>query len=195
MLKTLRGRIPLRLTRSMQGSTMTSALRMAALAATFFSLTSCGVGRNSPSEPAFSCDDVTGSYNATFSNSCGGSGSGIVIVAQVGCTFSALIPGFGGGTIAGEIRGSSATLTLFFCSALLGIRNWDGHRQPHHNFRNLHGRRHGIRLLQSGVWLLHSGALRPAHRRGRAGQRPDEGTLHRAEVPRCRGAMGIAGSL
>jgi hypothetical protein len=104
----------------MQGSTMTSALRIAALAATFFSLTSCGVGRNSPSEPAFSCDDVTGSYNATFSNSCGGSGSGIVIVAQVGCTFSALIPGFGGGTIAGEIRGSSATFTLFFAAPCSG---------------------------------------------------------------------------
>jgi hypothetical protein len=120
MLKTLRGRLSLGLTGLMQGSTMTSALRIAALAATFFSLTSCGVGRNSPSEPAFSCDDVTGSYNATFSNSCGGSGSGIVIVAQVGCTFNALIPGFGGGTIAGEIRGSSATFTLFFAAPCSG---------------------------------------------------------------------------
>ena len=99
---------------------MTSALRIAALAATFLSLTSCGVGRHSPSEPAFSCDDVTGSYSATFSNSCGGSGTGVVIVAQVGCTFSGLIPGFGGGTIAGQINGRSATFTLFFAAPCSG---------------------------------------------------------------------------
>jgi hypothetical protein len=103
----------------MQRSTITFALGIAALAAIFCSLTSCGVGRNSPSEPA-SCDNVAGSYNATFSNSCGGSGSGIVIVAQVGCTFNALIPGFGGGTIAGQINGSSATFTLFFAAPCSG---------------------------------------------------------------------------
>ena len=43
-----------------------------------------------------------------------------MIVAQVGCTFSALIPGFGGGTIAGEIRGRSATFTLFFAAPCSG---------------------------------------------------------------------------
>ena len=121
MLKTLRSHLPLSLTGSMQGSTMTSPLRIAGLFATFFSLTSCGVGRNSPSEPAFSCDDVTGTYNATFSNSCGGSsGTGVVIVTQVGCTFSGLIPGFGGGTIAGQINGSSATFSLFFAAPCSG---------------------------------------------------------------------------
>ena len=99
---------------------MSSALRIAALAAGVLSLDSCGFGRHSPSEPAFSCDDVAGSYNATFSNSCGGSGTGVVIVAQVGCTFSGLIPGFGGGTIAGEIRGRSATFTLFFAAPCSG---------------------------------------------------------------------------
>jgi hypothetical protein len=100
--------------------TVSAALRVAALFAAFLSLTSCGVGRNSPSEPGFSCDDVAGSYNATFSNSCGGSGTGVVIVAQVGCTFSGLIPGFGGGTIAGEINGRSATFTLFFAAPCSG---------------------------------------------------------------------------
>ncbi len=100
--------------------TLTSPLSVAALAATFLSLTSCGLGRSSPSEPRFSCDDVAGTYDATFSNSCGGSGTGVVVVAQVGCTFSGLIPGFGGGTIAGEIRGRSATFTLFFAAPCSG---------------------------------------------------------------------------
>jgi hypothetical protein len=120
MLKTLRSHLPLSLTGSMPRSIMTSALRVATLAATFLSLTSCGIGRSSPSEPRFSCDDIAGSYNATFSNSCGGSGTGVVIVAQVGCTFSGLIPGFGGGTIAGQINGRSATFTLFFAAPCSG---------------------------------------------------------------------------
>jgi hypothetical protein len=120
MLKTLRSRLPLSLTGSMPPSIMTSALRIGALSAAFLSLTSCGIGRSSPSEPHFSCDDIAGSYNATFSNSCGGSGTGVVIVAQVGCTFSGLIPGFGGGTIAGQINGRSATFTLFFAAPCSG---------------------------------------------------------------------------
>lgn len=105
---------------------MSAALRVAALAAAFVTLTSCGVGRRSPSEPAFNCDDVAGTYDATFSNSCGGSGSGIVLVLQTGCTFSAVIPGFGGGTIAGEIRGRSATFTLFFAAPCSGSATGTG---------------------------------------------------------------------
>jgi hypothetical protein len=97
-----------------------TAVRFVGLAATFLSLASCGLGRRSPSEPVFNCDDVTGTYNATFNNSCGGSGSGIVIVAQVGCSFSALVPGFGGGTIAGQINGRFATFTLFFAAPCSG---------------------------------------------------------------------------
>ena len=120
MLEIFRSRFPLSLTGSMRRSTMTSALRVAALSAIFFSLASCGVGRRSPSEPFFNCDDVAGTYNGTFTNSCGGSGSGIVIVGQVGCTFNALIPGFGGGTIAGQIDRSSATFTLFFSAPCSG---------------------------------------------------------------------------
>jgi hypothetical protein len=77
-----------------------------------------GLGRSPPSEPQFSCDDIAGSYDATFSNSCGG--FGIVILAQVGCTFSGLIPGFGGGTIAGQINGRTATFTLFFAAPCSG---------------------------------------------------------------------------
>jgi hypothetical protein len=104
----------------MPRSLRSPALRIAVLSVTFLSLASCGVGRRSPSEPFFNCDDIAGTYDATFSNSCGGSGSGIVIVAQVGCTFSALVPGFGGGTIAGEINGRSATFTLFFAAPCSG---------------------------------------------------------------------------
>ena len=96
------------------------ALRIAALSVTFLSLASCGLGRSSPSEPFLNCDDISGTYNATFSNSCGGSGTGIVLVVQTGCTFSALIPGLGGGTIAGEIHGNSATFSLFFAAPCSG---------------------------------------------------------------------------
>ena len=99
---------------------MTSTLRIAALSAIFVSLASCGLGSRSPDEPFFNCDDVAGAYNGTFSNSCGGSGTGIVIVGQVGCTFNALIPGFGGGTIAGQINGRSANFTLFFSAPCSG---------------------------------------------------------------------------
>ncbi len=120
MFETLRRRLPSSPSGSGPRATMSSALRIAALAAGVLLVDSCGFGRHSPSEPAFNCDDVGGSYNATFSNSCGGSGTGVVIVAQVGCTFSGLIPGFGGGTIAGEIRGRSATFTLFFAAPCSG---------------------------------------------------------------------------
>lgn len=99
---------------------MTSALRIAALSGMFLSLASCGIGSRSTSEPFFNCDDVAGAYNGSFTNSCGGSGSGIVIVTQVGCTFNALIPGFGGGTIAGQIEGRSASFTLFFAAPCSG---------------------------------------------------------------------------
>ncbi|HMA28380.1 MAG TPA: hypothetical protein VKS23_00825 [Thermoanaerobaculia bacterium] len=120
MPKILRDLLPSILTGPTTRKTINSAVRVAALAATFVSLTSCGVGRRSPSEPVFSCDDVSGTYDATFSNSCGGSGSGPVVIAQVGCSFSGLIPGFGGGTIAGQINGRSASFTLFFSAPCSG---------------------------------------------------------------------------
>lgn len=120
MLRKRLHRIFLRRTGSMPRSVMASALRVTALSVTFLSLASCGVGRRSPAEPVFNCDDITGTYDATFSNSCGGSGSGIVVLGQVGCTFSALVPGFGGGTIAGQINGKSATFTLFFAAPCSG---------------------------------------------------------------------------
>ena len=120
MLKTLRDRLVLSLSGSGPRSKMTSTFRTAALSVTFLSLASCGIGRSSPSEPHFSCDYIAGSYDATFSNSCGGSGTGIVIVAQTGCTFSALIPGLGGGTIAGQINRNAATFTLFFAAPCSG---------------------------------------------------------------------------
>lgn len=120
MLEILRSRLSSSLSGSTPRPAATSALRIAALSVTFLSLASCGVGRRDPSEPFFNCDNIAGTYDATFSNSCGGSGTGIVLVAQTGCTFSALIPGLGGGTIAGEIRGSSATFTLFFAAPCSG---------------------------------------------------------------------------
>jgi hypothetical protein len=90
----------------------TTAVRSAAVAAVLLWAVACGVGSSTPTEP--SCTNVSGTYDASFVNSCGGSGSGVVVVAQVGCNFEALIPGFGGGNVAGQITGDSATFTLYF---------------------------------------------------------------------------------
>jgi hypothetical protein len=79
---------------------------------------SCG-GRSSPTEPS-GCANVAGTYNAAWNNSCGGFGTGVVVVAQSGCNFSAMIPGPGGGTITGVITGNSATFTLAFGSPCTG---------------------------------------------------------------------------
>ncbi|HEV8269086.1 MAG TPA: hypothetical protein VGR00_12665 [Thermoanaerobaculia bacterium] len=83
------------------------------LAAAALFAASCGVGsRHHPTDA--SCADIGGSYDGTFTNSCGGSGHGVVIVTQAGCTFNALIPGFGGGSIAGHVDDRTATFTLYF---------------------------------------------------------------------------------
>jgi hypothetical protein len=94
------------------------AFRSAALAALIMAVAACGIGRRSPTEPT--CTHIAGTYDGTFHNSCDGSGSGPVIVTQVGCTFNALIPGFGGGTVAGEIDGGFATFTLYFATPCSG---------------------------------------------------------------------------
>lgn len=94
------------------------AIRAAALFGAFLALASCGVASHNPVEP--SCEWIGGSYTGTFTNSCGGSGTGPVVVAQNGCAFTALIPGFGGGTIAGQIEGGFATFTMYFTTPCSG---------------------------------------------------------------------------
>ena len=88
------------------------ALRSMALAALIVVVAACGVGRRDPTEPT--CIFIAGAYDGSFRNSCGGSGTGPVVVTQVGCRFNALIPGFGGGTVSGEIDGGFASFTLTF---------------------------------------------------------------------------------
>ncbi|MEO6325413.1 MAG: hypothetical protein ABIT01_00415, partial [Thermoanaerobaculia bacterium] len=92
--------------------------RSVALSAFVFAVAACGVGRQSPTEPA--CINIAGAYDGTYRNSCGGSGSGPVLVTQVRCRFTALIPGFGGGTVEGEIDGGFATFTLTFSTPCSG---------------------------------------------------------------------------
>ncbi len=96
----------------------TAAAGLAALAGAFLSLASCGLASHSPVEPT--CEVISGSYDGSFSNSCGGSGTGVVLVLQTGCAFTAVIPGFGGGTVAGQINGKTATFTLNFSSPCSG---------------------------------------------------------------------------
>lgn len=88
------------------------ALKSLALAALIAAAAACGIGRRDPTEPT--CILIAGTYDGTFTNSCGGSGRGPVVVTQAGCRFNALIPGFGGGTVSGEIDGGFAAFTLTF---------------------------------------------------------------------------------
>ncbi len=118
MLKTPRHRLSFRSVAQKPSSTIGRALGAVALAGAFLSLAYCGVASHGPVEPT--CEWIGGSYTATFSNSCGGSGTGVVVVAQQGCTFTALIPGLGGGTIAGRIDGRSATFTMYFTTPCSG---------------------------------------------------------------------------
>ena len=87
------------------------SLRSVSLATAILLIAACGVGRRSPTEPT--CILISGAYDGTYRNSCGGSGTGPV-VTQAGCTFNALIPGIGGGSVAGVIDGGFATFTLYF---------------------------------------------------------------------------------
>jgi hypothetical protein len=118
MQENLRHRLSIRSAGRTSQLTMASVVRIAALSGVFLSLASCGLGSHSPTEPF--CENISGSYSGTFSNSCGGSGTGVVLVLQAGCTFTALIPGFGGGTVAGQINGRSATFTLSFATPCSG---------------------------------------------------------------------------
>lgn len=118
MLKTSGHRLSFRSAGQGPPSTIARALGAVALSGLFLSLASCGVASHGPVEP--SCDWIGGSYTATFTNSCGGSGTGVVVVAQNGCAFTALIPGLGGGTIAGQINGRTATFTMYFTTPCSG---------------------------------------------------------------------------
>lgn len=110
-----------------------TAFRSFLLSAAVLALVSCGLGTHSPSEPG--CADVAGSYDGTFRNSCGNTGSGTVLVTQLGCRFDAVIPYFGGGTVTGHIDGRYASFTLYFAApctgsatgtAVIGPRSIDG---------------------------------------------------------------------
>jgi hypothetical protein len=98
---------------------LATAVRSLVLAIAVLFVLSCGLGsHDGPTSPY--CVDVAGTWDGTFTNSCGGSGSGPVVVAQIGCSFSAIIPGFGGGTVSGEINGRNAAFTLYFSTPCSG---------------------------------------------------------------------------
>ena len=84
-----------------------------ALAAAALLALGCGGGGGGGGTPtAPSCVSVAGSYNASFNNSCGASGDGIVTVAQAGCSFSATLPSEG--TATGTLSGRQGTFALDF---------------------------------------------------------------------------------
>ncbi len=98
---------------------LATAVRSLLLATGVLFVVSCGIGSHgSPTEPY--CAYLAGTWDGSFANSCGGTGSGPVVVTQVGCSFSGIIPGFGGGTVSGEIDGRSAAFTLYFSTPCSG---------------------------------------------------------------------------
>lgn len=89
------------------------------IAAAVLVVTACGIGSHSPTEP-YGCADIAGSWDGSFENSCGNSGDGVVLVTQVGCSFSAVIPTLGGGTVSGQIDGRYADFALYFATPCSG---------------------------------------------------------------------------
>jgi len=69
-----------------------------------------GGGGRGPTAPA--CVNLAGSWNASYSNSCGGRGSGLVVIAQNACNFTAAFPGEG--TATGSLSGSTFTFSFVF---------------------------------------------------------------------------------
>jgi hypothetical protein len=65
-----------------------------------------------------SCASVGGSRNAFWSDSCGRSGSGTMVIAQSGCTFTATFTGLG--TFSGTVSGSTLNYTLTFADPCSG---------------------------------------------------------------------------
>lgn len=78
----------------------------------------CGGSDNGPTSP--SCANIAGTWDAAFANSCGYSATGVVVVAQSGCNFSAVIPGQG--TVEGRGNGNSATFTPAHAILQPGLR-------------------------------------------------------------------------
>ena len=69
-----------------------------------------GGGGRGPTAPA--CVNLAGSWNGSYNNSCGGRGSGLVVIAQNACNFTAALPGEG--TATGLLSGSAFTFTVVF---------------------------------------------------------------------------------
>lgn len=65
-----------------------------------------------------SCTNVAGSRNAFWSDSCGGSGSGVMVISQTGCNFTATLTGLG--TFTGTVSGSTLNYTLEFTGTCSG---------------------------------------------------------------------------
>ncbi len=95
---------------------MTTSNRARACVLLFVSSLAGGCGKGldrSPTEPVPACRDVTGSYRAAFSTSCGKSGSSIpVAVTQKACSFTATVPGLG--VLTGSIARDTADVQLDF---------------------------------------------------------------------------------
>ena len=72
-----------------------------------------------PTEPTAKCDDMSGAYRATFSTSCGQSGTTIpVTVTQTSCDVTVTVTGLG--TLTGTMADGKADITLEFATPCTG---------------------------------------------------------------------------
>jgi len=92
-------------------------VRRLVLVVALLCVASCRGGSSTPTEPS-GCVGIAGTYNAVWSNSCGDSGNGVVVVAQSGCSFGAVFPGLG--TLSGTIDGPLGIFVLAFASPCSG---------------------------------------------------------------------------
>ena len=74
-----------------------------------------------PTPGGGSCANVSGSRNAFWSDSCGRSGSGTMVIAQTGCSFTATLTGLG--TFSGTVANSTLTFSLQFSDPCSGTAN------------------------------------------------------------------------
>ena len=77
-------------------------------------LFACSGGGGSPTDPGPSCANIAGTWSASFANSCGGQGSGLITIAQSGCSASATFPGQA--SLQGTVSGNQLEFSLQFLS-------------------------------------------------------------------------------
>ena len=83
-------------------------MKRGVLALAVFLVAGCGGGSSSPTEP--SCANIAGSWNGSYTNSCGGHVTGSAGITQTGCSFT--IVGLPGTTFTGNLSGNNGSFSV-----------------------------------------------------------------------------------